>query len=237
MGLIAQPLGWLLTQLHNIVGSYGITLVIVTVIVKLALYPLYKKQIMATAGMTDLQPRMQELQRKYANDKETLNLKMQELYKEEGFNPMGGCLPMVVQMIIIMGLFALLRNPMTYISSEEMYFAIHENFLWIRDLSQPDLWVLPLMAGAATFFSTWLSRQTNPNPQNFNAMMKMMMYFFPIMIVWLARSYPSGLAIYWFMSQFIQIFFNLRFNKLRKDIREKNKTVKKKKKKVVGGEN
>ena len=150
---------------------------------------------------------------------------------------MGGCLPMVVQMIIIMGLFALLRNPMTYISSEEMYFAIHENFLWIRDLSQPDLWVLPLMAGAATFFSTWLSRQTNPNPQNFNAMMKMMMYFFPIMIVWLARSYPSGLAIYWFMSQFIQIFFNLRFNKLRKDIREKNKTVKKKKKKVVGGAN
>ena len=101
---------------------------------------------------------------------------------------------MVVQMIIIMGLFALLRNPMTYISSEEMYFAIHENFLWIRDLSQPDLWVLPLMAGAATFFSTWLSRQTNPNPQNFNAMMKMMMYFFPIMIVWLARSYPSGLS-------------------------------------------
>ena len=104
-------------------------------------------------------------------------------------------------------------------------------------MSQPDLWVLPLMAGAATFFSTWLSRQTNPNPQNFNAMMKMMMYFFPIMIVWLARSYPSGLAIYWFMSQFIQIFFNLRFNKLRKDIREKNKTVKKKKKKVVGGAN
>lgn len=68
---------------------------------------------------------------------------MQELYKEEGFNPMGGCLPMVVQMIIIMGLFALLRNPMTYISSEEMYFAIHENFLWIRDLSQPDLWAAP----------------------------------------------------------------------------------------------
>lgn len=237
MGLIAQPLGWLLTQLYNIVGNYGITLVIVTAIVKLALYPLYKKQIMSTAGMADVQPKMQELQRKYANDKETLNMKMQELYKEEGFNPMGGCLPMIVQMFIIMGLFALLRNPMTYVSSEKMYFAIHESFLWIKDLSQPDLWILPILAGVATFFSFWLSQQTNKNPQNSNAMMKMMSYFFPIMIVWLARSYPSGLAIYWFMSQFIQIFFNLRFSKLRKELREKKKTVKKKKKKVVGGAN
>ncbi len=238
MGLIAQPLGWLLTQLYNIVGSYGVALAIVTLIVKMALYPLYKKQIMATAGMTDLQPKMQELQKKYANDRETLNEKMQELYKEEGFNPMGGCLPMIVQMVVIMGLFALLRNPMIYIHSEQMYFAIHESFLWIRDLSQPDLWVLPILAGVATFFSSWLTRLANPTPQNSNVMMKMMMYFFPIMIVWLARAYPAGLAVYWFVGQFIQIFFNLRFNKLRKDLKEKNKSVKKKKKKkVVGGTN
>ncbi len=238
MGLIAQPLGWLLTQLYNIVGSYGVALAIVTLIVKMALYPLYKKQIMATAGMTDLQPKMQELQKKYANDRETLNEKMQELYKEEGFNPMGGCLPMIVQMVVIMGLFALLRNPMIYIHSEQMYFAIHESFLWIRDLSQPDLWVLPILAGVATFFSSWLTRLANPTPQNGNVMMKMMMYFFPIMIVWLARAYPAGLAVYWFVGQFIQIFFNLRFNKLRKDLKEKNKSVKKKKKKkVVGGTN
>ena len=229
-GIIAKTLGWLMTKLYSIVGNYGITLVIVTVIVKFALYPVYKKQILSTAGMSDMQPRMQELQRKYANDKEKLNEKMAELYKEEGFNPMGGCLPMIVQMIVIMGLFALLRNPMVYVSSDEMYFAIHEGFLWIQDLSQPDLWILPILAGVATFFSFWLNQQTNPNPQTGNFMMKAMQYFFPIMIVWLARTYPSGLAIYWFISQFMQIFFNLRFNQIRKALKAKDKPAKKKKK-------
>lgn len=235
MGLLAKPLGWLLTLLYDLVGNYGICLIIVTLIVKLALYPVYKKQIFSTAGMMDIQPKMQELQRKYANDKETLNQKMAELYKEEGFNPMGGCLPMIVQMFVIMGLFGLLRNPMLYIADESMYFAIHESFLWIEDLSQPDLWILPIAAGVATFFSFWMNQQTNPNANSAvasgNIMNVIMKYFFPIMIVWLARTYPSGLAIYWFMSQFIQIFFNLRFNMLRKALKEKNKPSKKKKKK------
>lgn len=229
MGILSTPLGWLLTQLYSIIGNYGICLIIVTVLVKMALYPFYKKQILSTASMTDIQPRMQEIQRKYANDKETMNAKLAELYKEEGFNPMGGCLPMVVQMIVIMALFGLLRNPMIYMSDENMYFAIHESFLWIRDLSQPDLWILPIAAGVATFFSFWLNQQTNPNPQNSNMMMKVMNYFFPIMIVWLARSYPSGLAIYWFMSQFIQIFFNLRFNQIRKALKKDKKSKKRKK--------
>ena len=233
MGILAKPLAWLLTLLYGFVGNYGITVVILTVIVKFALYPFYKKQILSTAGMADMQPKLQEIQRKYANDKETMNAKMAELYQEEGFNPAGGCLPMIVQMIIIMGLFTLLRNPMAYIEADSnMYFAIHENFLWIKDLSQPDNWILPIMAGAATFFSFWLNMQMNPQSKGApgsNAMNRMMQYFFPIMIVWLARTYPSGLAIYWFISQFIQIFFNLRFNQLRKALRDKNKQKKKKK--------
>ena len=233
MGILAKPLAWLLTLLYGFVGNYGITVVILTVIVKFALYPFYKKQILSTAGMADMQPKLQEIQRKYANDKKTMNAKMTELYQEEGFNPAGGCLPMIVQMIIIMGLFTLLRNPMAYIEADSnMYFAIHENFLWIKDLSQPDNWILPIMAGAATFFSFWLNMQMNPQSKGApgsNAMNRMMQYFFPIMIVWLARTYPSGLAIYWFISQFIQIFFNLRFNQLRKALRDKNKQKKKKK--------
>ena len=72
----------------------------------------------------------------------------------------GGCLPMLIQMIVIMGLFALLRNPMNYISSDKMLFAIHESFLWIPDLAQPDKWVLPIIAGIATFLATYFS-QTN----------------------------------------------------------------------------
>ncbi len=231
LGIFTKPLALLLTLLYNLIGNYGITLIVVTLIVKFALYPLYKKQILSTAGMADMQPKMQALQRKYANDKEKLNQKMAELYEEEGFNPMGGCLPMVIQMFIIMGLFTLLRNPMLYITDEYMYFAVHENFLWIEDLSQPDPWILPLMAGVATFFSFWLNQQQmGGSTGQSNMMSKVMSYFFPIMIVWLSRSYPSGLAVYWAMSQFIQIFFNLRFNHIRKAMKEKNKPAKKKKK-------
>ena len=228
MGIIAKPLGWLMTWLYGIMGNYALVIILITVAVKIILYPVYKNQIMSTANMTEMQPKVQEIQRKYAKDKETMNQKLAELYQEENYNPAKGCLPMIIQMIVIMALFAVLRNPMTYISNEEMYFAIHESFLWIKDLSQPDLWILPILAGVATFLSQFLSTVTNPNNNNSaNMMMKTMMYFFPIMIVWLARSYPSGLALYWFVSQFIQIFFNLRLNQIRKALKNDKKKKKK----------
>ncbi|MEG0923824.1 MAG: membrane protein insertase YidC [Anaerovoracaceae bacterium] len=235
LGIIAKPLGWLLSFIYDLVGNYGVTLLIITVIVKMCLYPLYAKQIKSTSAMSGIQPKMQELQKKYANDKETLNQKMSELYKKEGFSPMGGCLPMLIQMPIIMGLFALFRSPMQYISNENMLFAIHESFLWIKDLSQPDLWILPILAAITTFLSFNLSQQsmkgaTGAAAQS-NTMMNIMKYFYPVMILWMARSYSSGLALYWFGSQFIQIFFNLRMNKLRKALREEESKKKKKKKK------
>ena len=230
MGIIAKPLGWLMTWLYGMIGNYALVIIIITAVVKFLLYPVYKNQILTTANMADMQPKIQEIQRKYANDKETMNQKLAEFYQEENYNPAKGCMPMIVQMIVIMALFAVLRNPMTYISSEEMYFAIHESFLWIKDLSQPDLWILPLLAGVFTFLSQWLNKLTNPTMQgNSNMMMTVMMYFFPIMIVWLARSYPSGLALYWFVGQFIQVFFNLRLNQIRRKI-VKEKTTKKAKK-------
>ena len=230
MGIIAKPLGWLMTWLYGIIGNYALVIILITVAVKIILYPIYKSQIMSTANMTEMQPKVQEIQRKYAKDRDTMNQKLAELYQEENYNPAKGCLPMIIQMIVIMALFAVLRNPMTYISNEEMYFAIHESFLWIKDLSQPDLWILPIAAGVTTFLSQFLSTVTNPNNSNnsTNTMMKMMLYFFPIMIVWLARSYPSGLALYWFVSQFIQIFFNLRLNQIRKALKNKNSKGKKK---------
>ena len=232
MGIIAKPLGWLMTWLYGMIGNYALVIIIITTVVKFALYPVYKNQILTTANMADMQPKIQEIQRKYANDKETMNQKLAEFYQEENYNPAKGCMPMIVQMVVIMALFAVLRNPMTYITNEEMYFAIHESFLWIKDLSQPDLWILPILAGVFTFLSQWLNKLTNPTMQgSSNMMMTMMMYFFPIMIVWLARSYPSGLALYWFVGQFIQVFFNLRLNQIRRKIvKEKTKTAKKAKK-------
>lgn len=234
LGIIAKPMGWLLGLLYGFIQDYGITIILFTVIVKVCIYPLYIKQTKSMAKMQDVQPKMQALQRKYANDKETLNIKMAELYKEEKFNPMGGCLPMLIQMPIIMGLFALLRNPMMYISDGSMIFAFHESFLWIEDLSQPDPWILPIIAGVGTFISFTMNQLLNDSSNNQAAgMMKMMQFIFPVMILWMARAFPSGLALYWAVSQVIQIFFNIHMASIRKKMKKEKEAaaVKKKMKK------
>jgi len=239
MRLLATPLGYLLTFLYNLVGNYGIAVLIITIIVKACLYPVYAKQMKSSMKMSKLQPKIQELQQKYGNDRETYSEKVQELYKSEGASMYGGCLPMIIQMFVIMGLFALFRNPMSYMTNENMLYAIHESFLWIPDLAQPDKWILPIAAGAATFISYSMSSSQQMqsqlagggNAKQGNMMTKMMKYFFPIMILWFARTYPAGLAIYWFGSQVIQIFYNLRFNKWRKKQQEEEKEEKRKKKK------
>lgn len=233
LGVIAKPLGWLLSFLYGFIDNYGITIIIFTIIVKGCLYPLYIKQTKSMARMSEVQPKMTALQRKYANDKETLNIKMAELYKEEKFNPMGGCLPMLIQMPIIMGLFALLRQPMQYLQDDSMLFAVNESFLWIMNLSQPDKWVLPILAGIATFISFYFNQQQTDDSgaaAQMNGMMKMMKFVFPIMIVWMGRSFPAGLALYWAIGQIMQIFFNLHLRSVRKKIREESKNKKKKRK-------
>ena len=234
MGIVAKPIGYLLALIYKLVGNYGISLIILTVIVKLALYPLYAKQIRSTADMSDMSEKAKEIQNRYANDKEKMNEEMQKLYAETGFNPMSGCLPMLIQFPIIMGLFALLRNPMKYMPDDPtLMFANHESFLWIKDLAQPDLWILPIAAGLATFFafsmnSAMTMQQPGANPGQQKAMNAIMKYFFPLSILWLARSYPAGLAIYWAGGQFMQIFFNLRINKIKDEMnaeKEKKKLV------------
>ena len=230
LGIIAKPMGWLLGLLYGFIQDYGITIIIFTVIVKLCIYPLYIKQTKSMSKMQDVQPKIQALQKKYANDKETLNIKMSELYKEEKFNPMGGCLPMLIQMPIIMGLFALLRNPMQYISKDSMIFAFHEPFLWIEDLSQPDPWILPIIAGVATFISFTMNKALNESNQQTAGMMKMMQFVFPIMILWMAKSFPSGLSLYWAVSQIVQIFLNIHLSTIRKKIKREKEIEKAKKK-------
>jgi YidC/Oxa1 family membrane protein insertase len=223
IGAIAQPIGWILSFIYGLVGNYGVAIVIFTLLVKLCLFPLYSKQIRSTAKMSQLSPKMKAIQQKYANDKQMLNIKMSEFYKEEKFNPAAGCLPMLIQMPIIFGVFALLRQPLLYMNSDMLY-AVHESFMWIVDLSQPDKWVLPILAGLATFFSflTTNNKQAQTQP-GMDGMMKMMKYVFPLMIVMMSRSYAAGLSIYWFFGQFIQIFFNLYLGKYRTKLKEGGK--------------
>ena len=224
MGFIAVPLGYLLTFIYKLVGNYGISLIILTVLVKLLLYPLYFKQIKSTASMSSLQPKMKAIQEKYKNDKEKMNEEMAKLSKNENFNPMGGCLPTLIQLPILWGLFTLLRNPIRYIADENMIFAVHQSFLWIKDLGQPDLWILPIAAAVSTYISFAMTQQLTGQNEMMGgqgkSMNMIMKYFFPLSILWLARAYPAGLAIYWAGGQFIQLFLNIRMNKFRAKLKE-----------------
>ncbi|MDD2217237.1 MAG: YidC/Oxa1 family membrane protein insertase [Eubacteriales bacterium] len=222
MGIIATPIGALLGLIYSIVDSYGVALIIFTVIVKICLYPLYAKQIQSTAKMSEVQPRLLEIQNKYKDDKNKMNEKLMEFYKEENYNPMRGCLPMIVQMPIIFGVFTLLRNPMKYIDNTEMLLAVHESFFWIKDLSQPDLWILPIAAGITTYIA-YVQMQSQQMPsggqgQQVAGMMKIMKYVFPVMIVVMGRSFPAGLAMYWFVGTLVQILFNFRLKRVRSKI-------------------
>ena len=231
MGFMAKPIGYFLQWIYKLVGNYGISLIILTVIVKLILYPMYAKQVKTTSSMQEISEKTQEIQRKYANDKERMNEEIQRLYKQTGFNPMSGCLPMLIQFPIIMGLFALLRNPMKYMPAGSlMIFANHESFLWIKDLAQPDAWILPVIAGVATFFSFSMNNAMMAQPGGSagqtKAMNAVMKYIFPISILWLARSYPAGLAIYWAGGQILQIFMNFRINKMRNKLSAEKEDLK-----------
>ena len=211
LGFIAKPLSYLLTGIYEVVGNYGITLIIFTFIVRLCLFPLYASQIKNQIKMMDVQPKMQEIQRKYAHDREEQQKRFSQLYKEENYNPMKGCLPMLIQAPILFGLFALLRDPPKYMTGNQtnMLLAVHENFLWVPDLSTSDLWFLPILAGITQFLSFTVTQAQTKNQggsaAQMQGMMKMMKYFFPLMLVWMGRSFPAGMAIYWIIGNVITI--------------------------------
>ncbi len=221
MEIIYQPLGSLLGGIYGFVNSYWLSIVIFTVVVKVVLLPLTLKQIHSTQEMTKIQPELQKLQNKYKNDKETLNIKIMELYKEHNVNPMAGCLPLLIQMPILFGLFGVLRNPLKYVFNGNEILtnqALVQGFLWIKDLSHPDSLgllfttgtafidtfpgLLPIIAAFTTYISMKLSSGTNAQA---NQQMKMMQYMMPLMILWFGKSMSAGLMIYWIVSNLFQI--------------------------------
>ncbi len=195
-GFLAKIIGYVMQFIYNFVNNYGLSIIILTFLVRLCLLPLYNKQNKYTAAMADLQPKINDIQTRYAADRNTMNEKLNEVYAEAGISPLSGCLPMLIQLPIIFGLFALLRNPLTYMSGSEMAAAVHESFLWVSDLSQPDSWILPLLAGITTYFSTASTSEAGGNS------MAAMKYFFPVMLLLLGRTFPSGLALYWAVGNF-----------------------------------
>ena len=208
IGLFAKPIGSLLAWIYGIVNNYGLSIIILTVLVRLIILPLYAKQIKYQTKISEIQPKLKEIQERYAADRETLSQKTMELYREEGVSPSSGCLPMLIQLPIIMGLFALLRAPLSYMTAPQMIAAVHESFLWVKDLCQPDSWILPLIAGISTYltYTVGMMGQSTSGGDPTGAMSKMMKYFFPIFIFLLGRSFPAGLALYWAIGNTFMIF-------------------------------
>ena len=172
-------------------ANYGIAIILITLVIKLALYPLTVKQVKGMKAMQDLQPKMKDLQEKYKGNAEKLNKEMALLYKDSGVNPLAGCLPLLVQMPILMGIFFAIRD---------YQYAHLPSFLWIADLSGPDpLYILPILSAVTTYVQ---QKQTSTD---MNQQTKMMMNFMPLFIGYISITFPGGLVLYWVVSNLFQI--------------------------------
>ena len=181
---IASPIYWLLSRINSVIGNYGISIVLLTVVVKSAFYKLSETQYRSMAGMRRLMPKMQQLKESYGDDKMKLQKVTMDLYKKEKINPFGGCLPMLVQMPVFIALYWVL------LESVELR---HAPFmLWLNDLSVRDpFFILPLLMGATMYLQTTLS------PAPADPMQAKVMKMMPIMMTLLFLWFPAGLVLYW----------------------------------------
>lgn len=181
---IASPIYWLLSRINSVIGNYGISIILLTVVVKSAFYKLSETQYRSMAGMRRLMPKMQQLKESYGDDKMKLQKATMDLYKKEKINPFGGCLPMLVQMPVFIALYWVL------LESVELR---HAPFmLWLTDLSVRDpFFILPLLMGGTMYLQTTLS------PAPADPMQAKVMKMMPIMMTLLFLWFPAGLVLYW----------------------------------------
>ena len=199
--LLAQPLLWILQKIHNVVGNWGLAIIICTLLIKLVFYKLSETSGRSMARMRQMQPRMKALQERYKEDKQALSSAMMDLYKKEKINPAAGCLPMLVQIPFFMAFYWVL------LESVEMRQAPF--MMWITDLSSRDpYFVLPLLMGAAMFFQ----QKLNPPPPD--PVQAKMMQAMPIVMTGMFAFFPAGLVVYWLTNSVLSIAQQWRINKV-----------------------
>ena len=190
---ISQPLFSLLKMLHDLVGNWGLAIILITIIVKGAMYWLTKKQYESFAKLRVLGPKMQQLKDRYGDDRQKMSQAMMEMYKKEKVNPMGGCFPLILQMPIFLALYWVL------LESVELRHA--DFFLWITDLSAKDPYlVLPILTGASMYLLQKLNPTTIQDP-----MQQKIMQFMPVAMSIFFIWFPAGLVLYWLISNVITI--------------------------------
>ncbi|CAN5895235.1 membrane protein insertase YidC [soil metagenome] len=212
--MFLRPVGhgitWALYGMHDILGvGYGWVLVLFGVIIRVILWPLNAKAMRSQMKNMEIQPKLKEIQAKYKNEPEKLQKEMLRLYKEEGFNPMGGCLPMLIPLPILITMFFVFQSTIAFRGV---------GFLWLPDLSRADpFYILPVLLGVSMFLMQWLSTRsmTEVNPQ-----MKFMMYAMPIFMVVIFLNFASGLNLYYSAMNFASIPQQLQIMRERKRFQE-----------------
>lgn len=189
---IAQPLFWLLTQIQSLVSNWGVAIIMLTVLIKAVFFKLSATSYKSMAKMRQVQPRMQAIREDHADDKQKQSAAMMELYKKEKINPMGGCLPILVQMPVFIALYWVLME------SVELR---HSPFaLWINDLSVMDpYYVLPLLMGTSMFFM----QKLNPPPPD--PMQAKIMQWLPVIFTFFFLWFPAGLVLYWVVNNLLSM--------------------------------
>lgn len=200
MGVLIDFISQSIQFLYNVtktlgIPNYGLAIILFTIAVKVVLYPLTFKQLKSMRKMQELQPKIKDLQKKYKGNQQKMQQAMMELYQKEGVNPLGGCLPLLVQMPILFALFSSLRSFFDPVANPTVELA-HATFLWVPNLGQPDpFYVLPVLVAAGTFLQQKVSMVSGQQDQT----QKTMLVIMPLIIGYVSLQFPAGLSLYWVM--------------------------------------
>lgn len=190
--ILAQPLMQVLKFFYGFIGNYGFAIMLLTICIKILFWPLTQKSYKSMKGMQKLQPEMQKLREKHKNDKQKLNQEMMTFYKENKVNPLGGCLPMVIQIPVFFALYQVLLGAIELRHAPFM--------LWITDLSSKDpYYVTPIIMGATMFI------QQKMTPTNMDPTQAKIMLMMPVVFTFLFLNFPSGLVVYWLVNNLLTI--------------------------------
>ncbi len=190
--IISEPLFWVMEWLHKLTGNWGWSIVLLTVLIKLAFFKLSAASYRSMAGMRKLTPKLAQLKERYGDDKQKFNQAMMDLYRTEKINPLGGCLPILVQMPVFLAFYWVLVESIELRQADFM--------LWINDLTAMDpYFVLPVLFG----LSMWFQQKLNPAPQD--PAQAMMMKIFPLVFTVFFAFFPAGLVLYWLVNNLLSI--------------------------------
>lgn len=188
--------------IHNPNVSYGVAIIVFTIIIRVILLPLNIKQTRSQVKMQEFQPEIKKIQEKYKNDPTTAQQETMKLYKEKGINPMGGCLPLIIQLPILWALFYVFRNIHPVDASTGQ--AIKVSFLWVKDLfSNDQLYILPILSGITTYLSSLMMTPAGDSAQSKQtSTMNIGMAIFMVFMAW---KFTAALVLYWVVNNLIQI--------------------------------